>query len=178
MRSLSLSILDLVQNSVRCGASLVEIAITKNESENLLTISVKDNGCGMDKSKLEMVTDPFFTTCKTHKVGLGIPLFVQRALLTGGSYRISSEKGSGTEISACFKTNSVNFVPLGDISDTLRCLVISVPETDFLYTFCADEYRFILDTKAIYSQFGVKADTAPFIKAALIKEYLAEEIIQ
>ena len=84
MRSLSLSILDLVQNSVRCGASLVEIAITKNESENLLTISVKDNGCGMDKAELETVTDPFFTTRTTRKVGLGLPLLKLAAEQTGG----------------------------------------------------------------------------------------------
>lgn len=178
MRDLSLSILDLVQNSVRFGASLVEIAIESDEDENLLTISVKDNGRGMNKAKLERVTDPFFTTCDTHKVGLGIPLFVQRALLTGGSYKVSSEEGRGTEISACFKTNSVDFVPLGDMKDALTCLVISSPGVDFVYSYRENDNSFIVDTKAFFDSLPVERKATSFIKAALIKEYLANENFQ
>lgn len=178
MRSLSLSVLDLVQNSVRFGASLVEITIENNEGENLLTISVKDNGLGMNNALLERVTDPFFTTCDTHKVGLGIPLFVQRALLTGGSYKVSSEEGRGTEISACFKTNSVDFVPLGDMNDALMCLIVSSPDVDFVYTFRENERSFTIDTKAFFDSLQVERKAPSFIKAALIKEYMTNENFQ
>lgn len=178
MRNLSLSILDLVQNSVRHKASLVEISVTHNVCTNLLTIDVKDNGCGMDKAELEMVIDPFYTTCASHKVGLGLPLFVQRALLTDGGYKFSSEKGRGTEVSAWFNTDSIDFVPLGDMKEAIYCLVISAPDVDFIYKFCNNTQCFTLDTKAVFDKLQVESSNAVLMKAAVIKEYLANEIIQ
>ena len=177
MRYLSLSILDLAQNSIRSGASLVEITVESIESDALLNISVKDNGCGMSELELEKVTNPFYTTCDTHKGGLGIPLFVQRALLTGGSYKVSSEKGMGTKVYASFKTDSVNCVPIGNMADALTCLVISAPDVGFVYTYSDSKQVFKLDTKAFFSSLNANNE-ATTIKAALIKEYLAHEIIQ
>lgn len=178
MRELSLSILDLVQNSIRSGASLVEISVTNDGFGEKLTISVKDNGCGMDDAEVSKITDPFYTTCVTHKVGLGVPLFIQRSLLTGGGYEIKSQKGSGTAITAWFNTGSVDFVPLGDIASTLLCLVISAPNVDFIYTYKSNEYSFTLDTEKLFVELGVESDLSSTVKATLMKEYLADKIIQ
>ena len=49
MRELSLHILDIAKNSVKANASLIEIVIDENISENLLTIEINDNGCGMSE---------------------------------------------------------------------------------------------------------------------------------
>ena len=46
MRELALNILDITENSVKAGATLVEIDIIA--LGNVLTIKIKDNGCGMD----------------------------------------------------------------------------------------------------------------------------------
>ena len=73
MKELSLNILDIVENSVKAGATLTEILI--EESSDILTITVKDDGCGMSDEIEKQVTDPFYTTRTTRKVGLGIPLF-------------------------------------------------------------------------------------------------------
>ena len=178
MRELSLSILDLVQNSIRSGATVIEISVTTCERENELVISVKDNGRGMTNDEVENLTDPFYTTCSTHKVGLGVPLFVQRAHLTGGGCDIKSEKGSGTVITAWFDTRSVDFVPLGDMKTTLQCLAFSAPQVNFIYNFSSDKQCITLDFYKLYAELDVSVEVSPSFKAALIKEYLADEIIQ
>ena len=72
MKELSLNILDITENSVKAGASLTSILI--EEKDNLLTLRIEDDGKGMSEEVLRGVTDPFFTTRTTRKVGLGLPL--------------------------------------------------------------------------------------------------------
>ncbi|MBQ8235886.1 MAG: ATP-binding protein [Clostridia bacterium] len=50
MKELSLNILDIVQNSVRANADIIEITI--HEQGPLLTLTVKDNGHGMKQDFL------------------------------------------------------------------------------------------------------------------------------
>ena len=72
MKELSLNILDVAKNSTAAGASLVEISLELS-SEGILTLSIVDNGCGMSEETLLGVTNPFYTTRKTRKVGMGLP---------------------------------------------------------------------------------------------------------
>ena len=44
MKELSLHILDITQNSIRAGASLVKLTINENVDGNLLEIIIEDNG--------------------------------------------------------------------------------------------------------------------------------------
>ena len=62
MLELSLHILDIVNNSVKAGASLIQVTVDEAIRNNLLKISIEDNGCGMDEDFLAHVTDPFQTT--------------------------------------------------------------------------------------------------------------------
>ena len=59
--------------------------------DNVLTIRIKDNGCGMSEEFLQKVTDPYSTTRKTRNVGLGIPFFKMEAELSGGTFDIQSK---------------------------------------------------------------------------------------
>ena len=68
MEELSLHLLDLIQNSVKAGASLISIIIS--EKANWLTIILEDDGCGMSEEFLQKVDSPFTTTRTTRKVGL------------------------------------------------------------------------------------------------------------
>ena len=86
MKELSLNILDIAENSLKAGATLVGIDVT--EEKETLTVTVSDNGCGMTEEFLKTVTDPFSTTRTTRKVGLGIPLLKMEAEQTGGSLNI------------------------------------------------------------------------------------------
>ena len=88
MKELSLNILDIAENSVKAGAGLPEIEIF--ESGDKLTLTIRDNGCGMSEGVLRTVTAPFYTTRTTRKVGMGLPLLKMEAEMTGGSMSVSS----------------------------------------------------------------------------------------
>ena len=100
MRELSLHLLDIVQNALEAGASRVQITVNEDARHNRLTITVEDNGRGMDAEMLARVADPFFTTRKTRHVGLGIPLFKAAAQRCAGDLIITSEPGQGTKVVA------------------------------------------------------------------------------
>lgn len=100
MQELSLNILDIAQNSVSAGASLIEIGIETDIEGKMMTVTVKDNGKGMSRETLAAVENPFFTSRTTRKVGLGIPLFKMAAEQTGGCFSIRSEQGVGTLVTA------------------------------------------------------------------------------
>ena len=81
---ISLNILDISENSVSAKATEIKIVICVNTQQNQLMVQITDNGKGMDAETLNRVTDPFYTTRTTRKVGLGIPFFKQEAECTGG----------------------------------------------------------------------------------------------
>ena len=62
MQELSMNILDIAENSVRAGANLVRITVDEQPSQDMLTITIADDGCGMTPEQVERVSDPFFTT--------------------------------------------------------------------------------------------------------------------
>ncbi len=154
MRELSLHILDIAQNSISAKATLINIEIEENTAKNLLAISVTDNGIGMDKEFLEKVTDPFITTRKTRKVGLGISLFKAAAERCGGNFFINSKVGKGTKIIATFKRDHIDRAPLGNIPDTLTTLIIANEQIDYIYRHLFNDKEFILDTREIRKILG------------------------
>jgi len=149
MKEISLHILDVVQNSLEAKAMLIEIDIVEDHKENLLLISMKDNGVGMDETQTSNVLDSFFTTRTTRKVGLGLPLFAQAARECGGDLKIQSEKGRGTIVTASFVLSHIDRAPLGSMSDTMVSLVALHPDVDFVYRHCVDDKEFLFDTKII-----------------------------
>ena len=88
MKELSLNILDIVENSTKAEAELVEIAIVEDKCS--LTITITDDGSGMTEETLRSVSDPFYTTRTTRNVGLGVPLLKLAAEQTGGGIKIES----------------------------------------------------------------------------------------
>ncbi|MGN0794819.1 MAG: ATP-binding protein, partial [Aristaeellaceae bacterium] len=67
MRELADNILDIAQNSISAGASLVEIDITVSHELDSVGFAFIDNGCGMSREMVRAVSDPFTTTRKTRK---------------------------------------------------------------------------------------------------------------
>ena len=63
-------------------------------------LTVSDTGRGMDEKMLERIFDPYFTT-KQHDVGTGLGLAVVRGVVRsyGGSVRVTSSPGRGTDLS-------------------------------------------------------------------------------
>jgi anti-sigma regulatory factor (Ser/Thr protein kinase) len=135
---LSLHILDIAENSVNAGATVIEIKIEKDSRADTLTIEVKDNGRGMDREFAAKVEDPFVTTRTTRKVGLGIPAFAQAARATGGAFEIESAPGEGTTVRATFGLSHIDRQPMGDLGATLLTLMIGSPKIDFRCTLRSD----------------------------------------
>ena len=154
MRELSLNILDIAQNSISAGASLITIEVSENRTDQTLLIGIYDNGRGMSEEQVKSVIDPFFTTRTTRKVGMGIPLFKMAAEQTGGSLEIKSELGVGTEVKAYFKTDSVDFTPLGDVASTIQMLITMNTDRDFVYKHIVDGKEFVCDTREIKAILG------------------------
>ena len=92
MKEISLNILDIAENSVKAGATLIEIDLTQTGA--VLQIVIKDDGCGMSPETLKRVENPFYTTRTTRSVGLGIPFYKLAAEQTGGSVTIESVQKS------------------------------------------------------------------------------------
>ena len=173
MQELSMNILDIAENSVRAGAALIEITVDENLSEDLLTITVRDNGCGMTKEQLANVIDPFYTTRTTRKVGLGVPFFKMAAELTGGNLEIQSTVGEGTLILAHFVRSSIDRMPLGDINETISTLIHCNPQIDFVYTRRFDNDVMQLDTREFRRILdGVELNDPTVSK--FIRDFLAE----
>ena len=174
MKELSLNILDIAQNSISAGASLTEIVVNENTKENTLLIGIYDNGCGMTEEQVKSVIDPFFTTRTTRKVGMGIPLFKMSCEQTGGKFTIESEKGVGTKINALYKTDSIDFTPLGDIASTIVTIVSMNADKEFLYRRVLDDKEFIFSTVEIKKIL----DGVPLSEPSVmnwIEEYLNEQ---
>jgi anti-sigma regulatory factor (Ser/Thr protein kinase) len=131
MRDLSLHLMDIIQNSVSACAGRVNIEIRTNIESGMLSISISDNGKGMDKELLDKVTDPFTTTRKTRKVGLGLPLLKATAELSGGNLEVYSQKGDGTRVEVNFKIDSIDRPPLGDVAGTIVNILAANPEIEF-----------------------------------------------
>ena len=149
MKDLASHIMDIVQNSVRANAQNIEITVEEHWSDDLLTITVKDDGDGMDEETLQRVRDPFFTSRTVRKVGLGIPLFQQNAERTGGSLSITSQQGKGTIVEARFMHSHIDRPPLGNMAETISLLIAANPEREFLYTHCSDRGTFSIDTRQL-----------------------------
>ncbi len=152
MKELSLNILDIAKNSVTANATLIHIDVI--ETAQRLTITIRDNGCGMTPEFLERVADPFTTTRTTRKVGLGIPLLKMEAQMAGGDLTIVSTVGKGTELSAWFDQNNIDRPPLGDLSATVVTLIQGSPNIDFVFTHSCEEGSYTLDTREIREIMG------------------------
>lgn len=175
MKELSLNILDIAENSVKAGASLIKIFIT--ETAEKLTITISDNGCGMNDEILKSVENPFYTTRTTRKVGMGIPLLKLAAEQSGGSVKIVSTtqgENHGTCVTADFFKNHIDFTPLGDITQTLITLIQGHTDIDFLFKHKTENGEVNLDTAELRKVLdGIPLNTYDVI--VWIKEYLNEQ---
>ena len=149
MTELSLHILDIIQNSIAANANQIEISVSEDHLTDQLIIKITDNGIGMDTALLQKVADPFFTTRKTRKVGLGISLFRHAAEQCGGSLTITSQLRIGTSVTVVMKQTHIDRQPMGDIAGVLSLMVSSNPTIDFIYSHKTDNGTYLFTSKEI-----------------------------
>jgi hypothetical protein len=177
VREMSLHIMDVAENGIGAGASLMEIAVTEDRKANRLTIGIRDNGRGIPADLLDKVMDPFYTTRTTRRVGLGLSLFREASRRCEGEFGIKSKEGEGTEVSASFRLDHIDLAPLGNMVGSLTSLIVGNPQVDFVYTHDVNGNVFRLDTREVKQELdGVEITHPEVIKflGDLIRESLAE----
>jgi len=90
--------LNVVNNSFAAMQDGGHLEVTVRRSgEDLVAVTIRDDGCGIPKADLERVFEPFFST-KSGKGGTGLGLSITSGLVQelGGDIRVESEAGKGT----------------------------------------------------------------------------------
>lgn len=97
---LRMVLLNLINNSIDSfeGVEREEkrIYLTMKIEEDYLNIKVADNGCGIEKEKLENIFDPFYST-KDNGTGLGLYIISTEISNNDGRISVESNLGEGTE---------------------------------------------------------------------------------
>ncbi len=167
--------MDIIQNSISAHATFIELEIFENTEADIYKLMFKDNGCGMSDEVLAKVTDPFFTSRTTRKVGLGISLLKQNAEQAGGSLEIWSKEGEGTQLQVIFSHSNIDRPVLGNIAETIMLLVGGNPEIDFRYKHTTKKGEYVFDTKEVKEVLDGMALSDPNI-LVYIKEMINENI--
>jgi anti-sigma regulatory factor (Ser/Thr protein kinase) len=161
LRELNLHLLDIAENSIAADARNITILLNENTKTDLLQMSVKDDGRGMDAETAARVIDPFVTSRSTRKVGLGIPLLKEAAELCNGYLTLRSQKGAGTELEVVFQRSHIDRMPLGDLSTTILNLVVTNPEVHWTFIYQFDDREFVFDDAPIKQELDGLALTEP-----------------
>lgn len=164
MKDLSLHILDIAHNSIRAQATEIRISIILEEKTDLLSIIIQDSGSGMTAEQLARITDPFYTSRTTRKVGLGIPLLQQKAEDCNGSLSMESTVGKGTLLTANFQNSHIDLPEIGDIAGVIAMLSCSFPNIHFIFHFRNSLVDYIYDTVEVLEALDGLAINTPGVE--------------
>ena len=90
-------LINIIKNALEAlsGSSQPALNISVQQAEDV-TITIADNGPGIDKDKIDQIFIPFFTTKKGGS-GIGLALSKQIIRLHNGTLHVESELGQGTQ---------------------------------------------------------------------------------
>ncbi|MCM3690586.1 ATP-binding protein [Neobacillus niacini] len=90
--------INLIKNSIEASNHDSKIAISLNQIEqDKIVITVKDNGCGISKERLEKIGEPFYSS-KEKGTGLGLTVSYKIVQSHNGHINFDSEIGCGTTV--------------------------------------------------------------------------------
>ncbi len=96
---LRMVLINLINNGIDSfkGLEMADknINISTKIEEGCLHIEIKDNGCGIEKSEVDKIFDPFYST-KESGTGLGLYILSTEIANNGGSISVESNIGEGT----------------------------------------------------------------------------------
>jgi two-component system sensor histidine kinase HydH len=92
-------LLNLYLNAIQAmdGGGVLQVTVSRDDSRKLTTITVSDNGRGIEAADQERIFDPYFTT-KADGTGLGLAIVHKILDAHGGSIKVRSQKGAGTTV--------------------------------------------------------------------------------
>ena len=88
-------LLNLLKNAKEAISDKGSIRLSVSRKNDILSIQVKDNGCGIPEEYIESIFEPF-KTYKKEGTGLGLSLSKRIIEAHGGSISVISNKGQGT----------------------------------------------------------------------------------
>lgn len=146
MRNMADHLFDILENSVKARAT--EVKIILGIKDKLFFCKIEDNGSGI---KDEDVTDPFVTSRKTRKVGLGLPLLKRTAESTGGFLKIHNAEKGGVILEFEIDIAHIDAKPFGDMARTFVDAIYSWPKVSFYIFIQKKNYRklSIFDSKKV-----------------------------
>lgn len=177
MKEIALHILDVSENGIRAGAGFLDILVDEDHRTNRLLVEIKDDGRGIPPDMLPRVTDPFVSSRKTRRVGLGLSLFEAAAKRCAGTLLISPGKPRGTVVTATFQYDHIDRAPIGDMATTVMTLVMSSPALDLRYTHRVNGAAFTFDTTEVRKELAGVDIASPAVfgqLAGLIKKKLGQ----
>ncbi|MBI9034852.1 MAG: sensor histidine kinase [Bacteroidales bacterium] len=175
MKEISLHILDLANNSITAKAGRLEITVIEDVSNNKFVFRLIDDGKGMDQETLACVTDPFVTSRKTRKVGLGLSLTKHSAEQCNGFLKIESQLGEGTQLEVMFENDHLDRPVLGDICGVITILLSSEYEYHLIYRHQYNQNEFVFDSSEIKQELGLDRLNQPAI-LGMLKDYIQTNI--
>lgn len=154
---------------MRAKAGIIRISAVKKD--NLLTLSVEDDGPGLPVTHAQAL-DPFFTTKKSKKTGLGLSLFQASAEQAGGDFSLDKSPLGGLSVTARFQYDHWDRAPLGSFVGTLQTVTMSAPEIVWVCHIEGDEAQHTL----ILQDFLADAEGSLITALRAYKEALAKAL--
>lgn len=152
IEDLAMHLADLIQNSLRAGARNVSIRLARHRTT--LEITVADDGTGIPERDLMRVMDPFFTTKRQAQIGLGLPLLLQTAEMTGGKCSVERRPTGGILVQARLGWDHPDRPPLGGVVETLVPLIATSPGVEFTVELSDDQATWLMSTREIRERLG------------------------
>ena len=128
-------IADTAQNSIEAGASRIEVSLV--EDGTTVSVSIRDNGKGMDAATQARAFDPFYTEPGKHdrrRVGLGLPILKQLCESTDGAVSLTSAPGKGTTLGYSFAAKHIDLPPMGDLVEMVLMLFNYPGDFELVFT--------------------------------------------
>ncbi len=104
-RAVSNVLINAVDACQGAGSITVQASRDAIESEDAVCVEIRDNGPGIDPSKLAHIFDPYVTT-KAGGTGLGLAIVRQTVVVHRGQVHAQSEPGKGTTIRMILPTSA------------------------------------------------------------------------
>lgn len=98
------SVMEIVQNNLLSNAiKFTEpggmIRLVQTSDEKTVTVSIEDNGCGMDGTTIKHIFEKFYQGDTSHageRYGLELAMVSKIVKLCGGNIQVSSKPGKGS----------------------------------------------------------------------------------
>ncbi len=169
MKNIADHILDIAENSLRAEASRVEIFLSIDTTLNKMKLSFVDDGVGMSEEMVDKIKDPFFSTRKTRRIGMGIPLLIQNSEMAGGQVTISSKEGEGTIVVATYDYDNLDCPPLGDIADAIYFLSSQHMKLRIIFDYIYNQSAYRWDSDEVKEALDGIPLNAPEMKEVLME---------